>query len=255
MSDPVQLYCWHFMAYPHLPADFDEKYDTGWVTVPNSLWDEDKSRGLYQQYIDQLAYADELGFDGMVLNEHHQNIYGLMPSPNLIAAALTQRTKRGKIVILGNLLPLHLNPLRVAEEYAMLDNMSDGRLIAGFAPGSGPETFNYNVPSAPTREPVLGGGRSHPARLDRARAVRTRGPALSACATSIRGRSRRRSRIRRSGSRARARATRWSRSPSAATAISSPRAATARRPRARSSCSRRSSKSTATATSRRAWAS
>ena len=136
MSDPVQLYCWHFMSYPHLPADFDEKYDTGWVTVPNSLWDKDKSRGLYQQYIDQLAYADELGFDGMVLNEHHQNIYGLMPSPNLIAAALTQRTKHGKIVILGNLLPLHLNPLRIAEEYAMLDNMSDGRLIAGFAPGS-----------------------------------------------------------------------------------------------------------------------
>ena len=151
MTDPVQLYCWHFMAYPHLPADFDEKYDTGWVTVPNSLWDAEKSRGLYQQYIDQLAYADELGFDGMVLNEHHQNIYGLMPSPNLIAAALTQRTKRGKIVILGNLLPLHLKPLRVAEEYAMLDNMSDGRLIAGFAPGSGPETFNYDVPSAPTR--------------------------------------------------------------------------------------------------------
>ncbi len=151
MSDPVQIYCWHFMSYPHLPANFDEKYDTGWVTVPNSLWDKDKSRGLYQQYIDQLVYADELGFDGMVLNEHHQNIYGLMPSPNLIAAALTQRTKRGKIVILGNLLPLHLNPLRVAEEYAMLDNMSDGRLIAGFAPGSGPETFNYNVPSAGTR--------------------------------------------------------------------------------------------------------
>ena len=169
---PFQLYCWHFMAYPHLPADFDEKYDTGWVTVPNSLWDTDKSRGLYQQYIDQLAYADELGFDGMVLNEHHQNIYGLMPSPNLIAAALTQRTKRGKIVILGNLLPLHLNPLRVAEEYAMLDNMSDGRLIAGFAPGSGPETFNYNVPSAAHAQPVLGGGRFHPSRLDRARAVR-----------------------------------------------------------------------------------
>ena len=152
MSRPVALYCWHFMAYPHLPADFDEKYDTGWVTVPNKLWDAEKSRGLYQQYIDQLAYADELGFDGMVLNEHHQNIYGLMPSPNLIAAALSQKTKHGKIVILGNLLPLHLNPLRVAEEYAMLDNMSDGRLIAGFAPGSGPETFNYDVPSATSRE-------------------------------------------------------------------------------------------------------
>ena len=152
MTKPVQLYCWHFMSYPYLPADFDERYETGWVTVPNRLWDAERSRGLYQEYIDQLAYADEIGFDGMVLNEHHQNIYGLMPSPNLIAAALSQRTKRGKIVILGNLLPLHLNPLRMAEEYAMLDNMSDGRLIAGFAPGSGPETFNYDVPSAPSRE-------------------------------------------------------------------------------------------------------
>ena len=152
MHPPVQLYAWHFMAYPYLPADFDEKFDSGWVTVPNSLWDRDKSRGLYKEYIDQLIYASELGFDGMVLNEHHQNIYGLMPSPNLIAAVLAQKTTRGKIVILGNLLPLHMNPLRVAEEYAMLDNLSDGRLIAGFAPGSGPETFNYDVASAPSRD-------------------------------------------------------------------------------------------------------
>jgi alkanesulfonate monooxygenase SsuD/methylene tetrahydromethanopterin reductase-like flavin-dependent oxidoreductase (luciferase family) len=152
MTRPVALYCWHFMSYPYLPADFDRTQETGWVTVPNSLWDAEKSRGLYQEYIDQLVYASELGFDGMVLNEHHQNIYGLMPSPNLIAAALTQKTTRGKIVILGNLLPLHLTPLRIAEEYAMLDNMSDGRLIAGFAPGSGPETFNYDVASAPSRD-------------------------------------------------------------------------------------------------------
>jgi alkanesulfonate monooxygenase SsuD/methylene tetrahydromethanopterin reductase-like flavin-dependent oxidoreductase (luciferase family) len=144
---PVQLYCWHFMAYPHLPADFDEKYDSGWVTVPNELWDGDKSRGMYQEYIGQLVYADELGFDGLVLNEHHQNIYGMMPSPNIIAAALTQNTKNAKIVVLGDLLPLYLNPLRVAEEYAMLDNMSNGRMIAGFAVGGGPESFNYNVPS------------------------------------------------------------------------------------------------------------
>lgn len=149
---PVQIFCWHFMAYPYLPEGFDEKYESGWVTVPNRLWDNERARGLYQEYIDQLSYADDLGFDGMVLNEHHQNIYGLMPSPNLIAAALTQRTKRGRIVILGNLLPLHANPLRVAEEYAMLDQMSDGRLIAGFAPGGGPEYFNYNVPAADSRE-------------------------------------------------------------------------------------------------------
>ncbi|HEX6513485.1 MAG TPA: LLM class flavin-dependent oxidoreductase, partial [Chloroflexota bacterium] len=149
---PVQLYSWHFMPYPYLPADFDQRFDSGWVTVPNNLWDRDKARGLFQEYIDELAYADELGFDGMVLNEHHQNIYGLMPSPNLIAAALSQRTTHGRIVILGNLLPLRSNPLRVAEEYAMLDNMSNGRLIAGFAVGGGHEMFNYNVAPSKARE-------------------------------------------------------------------------------------------------------
>jgi alkanesulfonate monooxygenase SsuD/methylene tetrahydromethanopterin reductase-like flavin-dependent oxidoreductase (luciferase family) len=139
------------MAYPYLPADFDQKYETGWVTVPNSLWDREKTKGLYQEYIDQLAYGEELGFDGLVLNEHHQNVYGLMPSPNIVAAALTQRTKRAKIVVLGNLLPLHLNPLRIAEEYAMIDSMSGGRLIAGFAVGGGPEAFNYDIPQPQAR--------------------------------------------------------------------------------------------------------
>ena len=56
------------------------------MTVPNKLWDREKTDGLYQEYIDQLVYGEELGFDGLVLNEHHQNIYGLMPSPNIIAA-------------------------------------------------------------------------------------------------------------------------------------------------------------------------
>ena len=148
---PVELHCWHFMAYPYLPADFDEKHESGWVTVPNELWDRERTDGLYQEYIDQLVYGEELGFDGLVLNEHHQNIYGLMPSPNIIAAALTQRTSVAKIVVLGNLLPLHLNPLRVAEEYAMIDSITAGRLIAGFAVGGGPEAYNYQVSSPQSR--------------------------------------------------------------------------------------------------------
>ena len=112
----VQLYCWHFMAYPYLPPDFDDRYESGWVTVPNTLWDRDLANTLYNEYIDQLVYGEELGFDGLVLNEHHQNIYGLMPAPNLIAAALTQRTTKSRIVILGNILRIHLNTLRIAEE-------------------------------------------------------------------------------------------------------------------------------------------
>lgn len=149
---PVELYSWHFMPWPYLPDDFDERYESGWVTVPNSLFDREKAKGLYQEYLEELVYADELGFDGVVLNEHHQNIYGLMPSPNLIAAALSQRTSRGRIVILGNLLPLTLRPLRVAEEYAMLDQMTNGRIVAGFAMGGGQELFNYNVSPPLARE-------------------------------------------------------------------------------------------------------
>ena len=128
----AKFFCWHFMAYPYLPDNFEEKYESAWVTVPNSLWDSEKADNLYQEYIDQLVFGEELGFDGLVLNEHHQNVYGLMASPNLIAAALSQRTNKAKIVVLGSLLPLRKNPLRIAEEYAMIDMMTHGRLIAGF---------------------------------------------------------------------------------------------------------------------------
>ena len=149
---PAEFYSWHFMPWPYLPDDFDERYDSGWVTVPNSLFDREKAKGLYGEYLAEMVHAEEQGFDGLVLNEHHQNIYGLMPSPNLIAAALSQRTSRARIVILGNLLPLALRPLRVAEEYAMLDQMTNGRLVAGFAMGGGQEFFNYNVAPPVARE-------------------------------------------------------------------------------------------------------
>ena len=118
MSKPVQLFCWHFMAYPYLPADFDEKYDSGWITVPNTLWDREKSRGLLNEYIDQLAYADTLGFDGMVLNEHHQNVYGLMLLPNIIASSSPETVYRQIIDLVretqvGNLLiQFHLGNMR-----------------------------------------------------------------------------------------------------------------------------------------------
>ena len=64
MTQPLQLFCWHFMPCPYATADFDAKYESGWITVPNRLCDPEKARGLLQGYIDQLAYADELGFDG-----------------------------------------------------------------------------------------------------------------------------------------------------------------------------------------------
>jgi alkanesulfonate monooxygenase SsuD/methylene tetrahydromethanopterin reductase-like flavin-dependent oxidoreductase (luciferase family) len=68
-----------------------------------------------------------------------------MASPNLIAAALSQRAKRATMIVLGNALPMYGNPIRVAEEYAMLDLMFQGRFQAGFVVGGGPEWFSYNL--------------------------------------------------------------------------------------------------------------
>ncbi len=139
----MQYFFFHLMPWPYLPPDFASKYDSAWVWLPNSLYDPVKGHDLYREYINTLAYADELGFDGVCVNEHHQNAYGLMPSPNVVAGALTQRTRRAKIAVIGNALPLYNPPLRVAEEFAMLDVMSDGRLIAGMVVGGGPEYFSY----------------------------------------------------------------------------------------------------------------
>jgi alkanesulfonate monooxygenase SsuD/methylene tetrahydromethanopterin reductase-like flavin-dependent oxidoreductase (luciferase family) len=77
-----------------------------------------KGHQLYNRYLDEIERADKLDWDSVIVNEHHQNAYGTMPSPNLMAAALTQRVKRAKIGIVGNALPLHDDPLRVAEEIA-----------------------------------------------------------------------------------------------------------------------------------------
>ncbi len=148
----MKYFFFHLMSWPYLPEDFEEQYDSAWVWLPNSLYDPVKGTELYQEYINTLAYADELGFDGVCVNEHHQNAYGLMPSPNVIAGALTQRTRRCKIAVIGNALPLYNPPLRVAEEYAMLDVLSGGRLIAGMVVGGGPEYFSYGLNPTFARE-------------------------------------------------------------------------------------------------------
>ncbi|MFT8243228.1 LLM class flavin-dependent oxidoreductase [Roseomonas sp. BN140053] len=104
----------------------------------------------YEEHLEAWEELDRLGYDGVGFNEHHCSPYGLMNSPNLLAAAATQRTKRLKLLIYGNLLPLH-EPLRLAEELAMLDCMSQGRLISGFARGIPREYQVHNVPLPDSR--------------------------------------------------------------------------------------------------------
>ena len=135
----------HLMPYPDLPDDFDEKYDSSALTYPNANFDPALGSALYARYLDELEYADQLGFDGIAVNEHHQSAYGLMPSPNLMAAALTRRTSHARIMVLGNAIAIRGNPLRVAEEIAMLDLMSGGRVDSGFVRGIGWEYFGHSI--------------------------------------------------------------------------------------------------------------
>jgi alkanesulfonate monooxygenase SsuD/methylene tetrahydromethanopterin reductase-like flavin-dependent oxidoreductase (luciferase family) len=141
----MKLYNFDLLAYPDIPVDAPG------TPIPSTYFDPTTGARNYREHIDEMAYCEELGFDGVVFNEHHYSAYGTMPAPNLIAAALSQRTQRMKIGVLGNILPLRQHPVRVAEEYAMLDCMTEGRLIAGFVRGIPSEYLWYNVNPAESR--------------------------------------------------------------------------------------------------------
>ncbi len=111
-----------------------------------------KRRRRVRFHLDQLVYAEQLGFDAIGVNEHHQRRNGLMPAPNLIASALIQRTKAVKVAVLGRALPLVGNPVNIAEEFAMLDVLSKGRVIAGFVRGIGAEYHSTGVNPAFSHE-------------------------------------------------------------------------------------------------------
>src|SRR5271170_526675 len=141
----MKFFLFHLMPWPHLPDDFEKHYKTSWIWCPNSFYDPKQGNKIYNEYLDQLEYAEKLGFDGVCVNEHHQTAYGTMPSPNIIAATLVRRTSRIKIALVGNGLPLRDHPLRVAEEVAMLDVISGGRIISGFVRGIGNEYYSMGI--------------------------------------------------------------------------------------------------------------
>ena len=119
----------------------------------------------YAEHLTAWEEMERLGYDGVGFNEHHTSPYGLMNSPNIMAAAAAQRTTKLKLLIYGNLLPLH-DPLRLAEELAMLDCLSSGRIVSGFARGIPREHNVYQVPLRDSRA-LRGSVGDHPAGLDR----------------------------------------------------------------------------------------
>jgi alkanesulfonate monooxygenase SsuD/methylene tetrahydromethanopterin reductase-like flavin-dependent oxidoreductase (luciferase family) len=150
MSGSVRFDFMHFMPYVHLPENHKD-YKSTWVDFPNKYYDPKKGYALYQRYLSELVIADQVGFDAVVVNEHHNTAYSMMAAPNLIAAAVIPQIKNAKICVWGT--PPNLEyPNRLAEEYAMLDVMSQGRLEVAFPLGTGMEYWANPINPATARE-------------------------------------------------------------------------------------------------------
>lgn len=139
----MQFYHFTEMPYTFVPPEEEEKHGGLKYFIPNRFFDPLKANDLYQRYLDEYELADELGFNLMV-NEHHQSAATLHVSGALSAATVMQRTRHGRVLVLGTPIPHHPSPVRVAEEMAFLDNISAGRLNCGFVRGVQGETYPSN---------------------------------------------------------------------------------------------------------------
>ncbi len=146
----VDFFYFTEMPYPEAPEL--DKYPAIRLTYPNRYFNPEVGARIYREYLDQFAYAEEMGFDGVMVNEHHNTPTCLDVSCNISAGALTQRTRRCKILLLGNTIALWENPVRLAEEVAMLDLFSGGRIISGFVRGIGVEHWANNISPVVNRE-------------------------------------------------------------------------------------------------------
>src|SRR6185312_14805935 len=106
----MRLMWFHLMPYTELPDDFREKHHSVWVDIHSSLFDPKRAHLMYNDFMDEMEFAADCGFDAVCCNEHHSNGYGLMPSPNLIASALSRRTRDTAICVMGNSLALYNPP-------------------------------------------------------------------------------------------------------------------------------------------------
>ena len=118
------------------------------LKVSNEIYDSELGANLYNRYLDEKIYAEEMGFDGLMLNEHHGTPFCMGGAMNVEAAILAKITNKAKIVLLGNILPVWDDPLWLVEQLAMIDLISRGRLVSGWVRGTGREAVAHNTPPA-----------------------------------------------------------------------------------------------------------
>jgi alkanesulfonate monooxygenase SsuD/methylene tetrahydromethanopterin reductase-like flavin-dependent oxidoreductase (luciferase family) len=135
--EDIKVYFSHNHHYIPIPEDH-ERFRTSMVDYPNSQFDPEVGHALYERHLRSMLRAAELGFDGLCLNEHHSMAFSMSPTASLLAARYVTATNDIPIMVAGT--PINLMyPNRVAEEYALLDVMSGGRMEYAFPLGTGME--------------------------------------------------------------------------------------------------------------------
>jgi alkanesulfonate monooxygenase SsuD/methylene tetrahydromethanopterin reductase-like flavin-dependent oxidoreductase (luciferase family) len=134
------------------PEEEGRRFGATALMFSNRYFDPVAGSRLYNERLVEYQYAEEMGVDGIMLNEHHNAPFCMQAKCNIFASVLAGATKRVKIVLLGNPLPLADNPVRLAEELAMIDMISQGRLVSGFVRGGGQEQLATGVNPAYNRE-------------------------------------------------------------------------------------------------------
>jgi alkanesulfonate monooxygenase SsuD/methylene tetrahydromethanopterin reductase-like flavin-dependent oxidoreductase (luciferase family) len=143
------MFIGYFTERPYQDRDAEWYQNFGGMqdlSLSNSVYKPQLGAELFDRYFDEKLFIEEMGFDGVMLNAHHDTPFcmggGAM---NLEAAILARITERLKIVLLGNILPIWDNPLMLAEELAVIDVISRGRLVSGFVRGTGRESLAHNA--------------------------------------------------------------------------------------------------------------
>lgn len=132
------------------PVPYLGPAERGTWPVPTGSYSSEVAMQSMQLALEQCRLADELGFDWVSVAEHHYGPLALTPNPMVMAGALTQVVRRARIALLGASIPI-LDPVRVAEEFAMLDTLTCGRVVAGMLRGTANEYVTYHVNPAESR--------------------------------------------------------------------------------------------------------
>jgi alkanesulfonate monooxygenase SsuD/methylene tetrahydromethanopterin reductase-like flavin-dependent oxidoreductase (luciferase family) len=131
-----------YVSPPGLPREWP---------VPAGSYNPETGAEAYRGMVERVRFVEELGFDWVSVSEHHYSPRILTPSPVVSAAYLAARVDKIKIAMLGPIVPVS-NPIRVAEEVAMLDTMAPGRIVVGLLRGTTNEYLSYDLNPKESRE-------------------------------------------------------------------------------------------------------